>query len=249
MRISPVQAYIIALLVLFGTFFLRLELRPVLNSAFSYTFFYIATLVVCFYTGVGPSLFILVPGALLANYSFVAPYGEFTPLGPDDYQDLVQYFLSGALTLAIIEWLQRARYETQLLLKVSESRYDLYLDRENSQLKVARQLQNALREIALRQSETLGSIWLMVSVDGDYLINFPQFASVGLPAIASVNWRDALPIAWRGSLAVAVERSMATGQTLTVELPLSGASGLWRALRCVRNGEERNFVVHVTDAP
>lgn len=139
-RLPLPVCYLISLATFFAVFALRWSLHPILGGTFPYQFFLLASYVVAFFLGAKPGLVIVVLGVISGNYYFVEPYGELTPLDWKDSLYLGNYLLSSLLVISSLEYLQRTRYQNELLLRVAQSRYEILLHRDNQRLLLERAL-------------------------------------------------------------------------------------------------------------
>ncbi|MBU3624123.1 DUF4118 domain-containing protein [Polynucleobacter sp. AP-Latsch-80-C2] len=103
-----------------------------------YKFYYLAGIFAAYFFGFWPALVFIILGTGYANYWFVPPFGEFI-FNYHDLQVWILNFLLGIACIGLIEYLQRERYKTKLLLLVAESRYLILLHRDND-------LMNALKK-------------------------------------------------------------------------------------------------------
>ncbi|MBU3630259.1 DUF4118 domain-containing protein [Polynucleobacter sp. AP-Melu-500A-A1] len=100
-----------------------------------YKFYYLVGIFGAFYFGFWPALVFIIMGTLYANFWFVPPFGKFI-FSYHDFQVWLLNFLLGFTCIVLIEYLQRERYKTKLLLFVSESRYLILLHRDNDLMNV-----------------------------------------------------------------------------------------------------------------
>jgi K+-sensing histidine kinase KdpD len=135
-----VQCYAAAALVYAGVFALCFILHPILDETYLYHLFFLSSYVAAIFIGGGPSSMIIVLGLVSSNYFFVAPYQQFDHLDVHDALTMGNYIFSSMLVIIGIEYMQRARYQRELLLKVAESRYIMLLRRENQRLILERRI-------------------------------------------------------------------------------------------------------------
>jgi PAS domain S-box-containing protein len=95
---------------------LRYVLHPFMGEHFRFVFFWFAALLVCAYGGIWYGLFVSISGLLLAFYFFVRPYGSFSSLETVDVGTITVYLLNTSVLLILIEWLQRSKHETRMLM-------------------------------------------------------------------------------------------------------------------------------------
>ena len=99
-------------------------------STHPYKFYFLFGAILAFFFGCWPAFVFVLFGSLYANYYFVAPYGEFT-VTVADFEQYILNLILGLTCIILIEFLQRERFKSRLLLMVSESRYLILLHREN----------------------------------------------------------------------------------------------------------------------
>jgi K+-sensing histidine kinase KdpD len=108
----------------------RLALHEMLGPQFPLISFTIATLLVHFFLGLGPALFVALVSLPLGTYLFVPPYNTFTLPEPEDLYLITYFIVTTALFMVLIQYLRRALYQSVLLAEVAESRYLMLLDSE-----------------------------------------------------------------------------------------------------------------------
>ena len=139
-KINRFQSYLIALVIYMIILELCFSIHPVESEAYLYHLFFLSSYVAAIFLGGGPAFLIIFLGLISCNYYFVEPYGHFTGLANADIFYLANYIFGGILVIITIEYLQRNVYENTLLLRVSESRYKMFLHRENQRILLTRQL-------------------------------------------------------------------------------------------------------------
>ena len=95
---------------------LRYLLHPFMGGHFRFVFFWLAALLVGAYAGIRYGFFVAISGLVLAFYFFVPPYRSFSALDATDLASITVYLLNVASLLILIEWLQRSKYETRILM-------------------------------------------------------------------------------------------------------------------------------------
>lgn len=133
-KLSRVQCYGLALLAYAVVLLLCLILHPLIDEPYLYHLFFLSSYVATMYLGGGPGFMIILLGMLSSTYFFVAPYGQFDGIDTNDLLVFGNYLFSSVLVIIGIEYMQRARYKSELLLMVADSRYLLMLKRENERL-------------------------------------------------------------------------------------------------------------------
>lgn len=126
----------------------RWALDSVLTPYLSVQFFLLGALFVAAWYGYVPALVFLTLGWAVGLYFFVAPYGELSAIRKFDVVLTLNYFLTGASGIAMLETLQRLRCSTRLSLAVSESRYRSLARLDNHRLHQQRQSSRALRQVS-----------------------------------------------------------------------------------------------------
>jgi PAS domain S-box-containing protein len=101
---------------------LRYMLHPFMGGHFRFVFFWLAALLVCAYAGIRYGFFVAISGLVLAFYFFVPPYRSFSALEATDLAAITVYLLNTSVLLILIEWLQRSKYQTRILMLETEYR-------------------------------------------------------------------------------------------------------------------------------
>jgi PAS domain-containing protein len=101
---------------------LRYVLHPFMGGHFRFVFFWLAALLVCAYAGIRYGFFVAISGLVLAFYFFVPPYRSFSALQASDLAAIIVYLLNTSVLLILIEWLQRSKYQTRILMLETEYR-------------------------------------------------------------------------------------------------------------------------------
>lgn len=146
-RLSRPVCYLIAASVFAAVFGLRWVLHPILGNVYPYQFFFLSSYAVAFSLGAGPATLVMLLGLIFGNYFFVEPYGQFTMLSRDDILYLGNYLFSSLLVTMTLEYLQRVRYQNELLLRVAQSRYEMLLHRDNQRMLLERELGKARGDV------------------------------------------------------------------------------------------------------
>ena len=146
---------------------LRFALHPILQDNLSFLTFTIATLLVEFYCGLGPALIVMVGGFLIGTYFFVPPYA--TLLIPEiwDLVYTVGYFAVVLLGIALIESLQRSRYEARMLREVAQSRLEM-LERSHAGRVQAEAAAQHSEEQYQALASSMPHVWYMRRLDGNF---------------------------------------------------------------------------------
>jgi K+-sensing histidine kinase KdpD len=139
-KYSRKQQYFFSTLALLLILFVESVAIPILGQFYPYAIIRFLAIFVGLRFGFAPSIYVLVSGTFLGNYFLVPPYGEITSPTQKDLYDWVVLFGTSILILFLIEVVQRQRYASELLRKVSDSRYQSLLHRENHRLILNRKL-------------------------------------------------------------------------------------------------------------
>ncbi len=137
-KFSRVQCYGLAALAYAAVLLLCLILHPLLDQPYLYHLFFLTSYIATMYLGGGPGFMIILLGIVSSSYFFVAPYWQFSGIDTNDLLAFGNYLFSSVLVIIGIEYMQRARYKSELLLMVADSRYLLMLKRENERLLLER---------------------------------------------------------------------------------------------------------------
>jgi PAS domain S-box-containing protein len=114
-----------------AAFVVRYALHRFMGEHFRFIFFSIAALLVCAYAGIWHGLWVAIAGLVLGFYFFVQPYNSFTGIDAQDLSAIVVYLLTTSVTLFLVEWLQRSKYEVRILMletKYKNKRLEEILD-------------------------------------------------------------------------------------------------------------------------
>jgi PAS domain-containing protein len=135
-------------LAFLAEFALRWVLNDVLEPYLPVHFFLLGSLAVAVLYGYIPALVNLVVGWIAGLFFFVVPYGEWSEMSKFDVALSLNYLSSGLLGIGVIEYLQRVRCSTRLMLAISESRYRSLLRLDNHRLHQQRQSTKSLKQVA-----------------------------------------------------------------------------------------------------
>ncbi|QKM64683.1 hypothetical protein DCO17_05200 [Polynucleobacter tropicus] len=136
---SGPEAYFFALFGVFVAFCIRFSLHGFLQGNIPMTFFIMNTIVIALFYGYLPSLLTILLSIPLAFFFFVPPFDSFDTPTPQDGFVFCSYILIALIAVGIVEWLQRERYKTELMSRVSNSNFQL-LSEASSSLKRAKNL-------------------------------------------------------------------------------------------------------------
>jgi K+-sensing histidine kinase KdpD len=87
--------------------------------------FILNTIIISLFFGYLPSILTIILSIPLAFFFFVPPFDSFDTPTPQDGFVFVSYILIAFIAVGIIEWLQRERYRSVLMAKVSQSNFQL----------------------------------------------------------------------------------------------------------------------------
>lgn len=128
-----------ALATFSAIFVLQIFVHPLLGKYFPYQLFFYGGCLATFFLGWMSGAAVMLLGTVAESYFFIEPYYQFTEPTPRDFIFIGNYLVSCLLIITAIEYLQRARYKNELLLRVSESRYKTLLHRDNLRMVLERQ--------------------------------------------------------------------------------------------------------------
>jgi PAS domain S-box-containing protein len=113
-RRSPLLGYIVAVIAIILATLLRWWLDPILDTHIPFTTYYAAIMFTAWYSGVGPSIFALFSGALLACYLFIEPRNSFLIFDLEHQVGLGLYLFVGLVVTLLTESLRAGRRRTEL---------------------------------------------------------------------------------------------------------------------------------------
>jgi len=132
--------YLMALVGYLLAFIARYLMQPVFANHAPMLFFAINCTVIAFYYGFWPAFSILVISVPTAAFSFVAPYFSLDGLTLNDLFLITGYLLGQTLVALLFESLHRARYQAELLARVSATRYQLLIETDEDRRSAVKQL-------------------------------------------------------------------------------------------------------------
>jgi PAS domain S-box-containing protein len=157
------------LLVAFAALGAALALRYALNSLagehFRFVFFWFAALLVGVYGGIWYGAFVAIGGLVLAFYFFVPPYRSFSAFEASDLSSITIYVLNTSALLLLVEWLQRSKHETRLLMLETKYR-NQRLEEIFENLAASRKVVNHQTETIQMLAATAPHIWSMRRAGG-----------------------------------------------------------------------------------
>jgi K+-sensing histidine kinase KdpD len=119
------SGYFLAIFGVFVAFSIRYTLHGFLQGNIPMTFFILNTIIISLFFGYLPSILTIILSIPLAFFFFVPPFDSFDAPTPQDGFVFVSYILIAFIAVGIIEWLQRERYRSVLMAKVSQSNFQL----------------------------------------------------------------------------------------------------------------------------
>ena len=163
------RGYAVAALAFLLAFSIRYALHEWLVALLPYMTFLVAVLLVEYYYGVGPSAMLAIVSIPVGVYFFVAPFNAFdlAEVQTSDILVTVGYALVMGLGIALIESLQRSRYESRLLAEVARTRYEVLL-RSESERQSAVASARKTREHFHTFTTTVGEVLYMRRVGGGF---------------------------------------------------------------------------------
>ena len=130
------QPYFIGMLGFGAAFALRYLLQPLLDDHVPLLFFAINCIVIAYFYGFWPALWLLLLSTPTAFYFFVQPYQTFDGVSRTDFFMLLVNFTLVLLAAFMLELLRREQYKSFLLARVSESRFRLMVEADEDRRQV-----------------------------------------------------------------------------------------------------------------
>lgn len=121
-------------LLLLSAFLIRYALQPLIEPYAPFHFFIVACLCIAYLYGYQFALISTLISAFLGSFFFVKPYFSFDIATVSDIVQFINFSIVTAISILIIERLQRTLYARQLVMKIMESRYRIWLYRENDRI-------------------------------------------------------------------------------------------------------------------
>ena len=106
-------------------FFIRYELHPILQGRAPFTTFILSTTFISAYCGLRYALLSTLIAAPITFYYFVEPFQSWDVPTNADLILYASYIITSLALSFTIEYLQRSRYEAELINRVSDSRLKL----------------------------------------------------------------------------------------------------------------------------
>ena len=134
MKYSFGDAVLGSVALLLGAFVVRYALQPWLEPYAPFHFFIVACLFIAYLYGYQLALIATLISALAGSFFFVKPYFTLGPAAVSDVIQFINFTSVTAISVLIIEKLQRTIYARQMVLKIMESRHKISLYRENDRI-------------------------------------------------------------------------------------------------------------------
>ena len=222
--------YAIAALGLAIATVVRFALHPVLHDNLPFLTFTVAALLVEFYCGLGPALVVVAGGFVIGTYCFVPPYGVILMPEPWDAVYTVGYFAVVLLGIALIESLQRSRYEARLLREVAQSRLEM-LERSHAGRMQAEDSARHSAEQYAALASSMPQVWYMRRLDGNFeYVNDAFYELTGLApgSLEGRGWLEVIHPDDAAGVQSAWRRVTASGSERVSGFRLRMADGSYR---------------------
>jgi hypothetical protein len=123
-----------SVVLLLSAFVMRYALQPWIEPYAPFHFFIVACLFIAYLYGYQLALISTLISALVGSFFFVKPYFTMGPAAVSDVIQFINFTSVTAISVLIIEKLQRTIYARQMVLKIMESRHKISLYRENDRI-------------------------------------------------------------------------------------------------------------------
>ena len=163
------KGYAISLFAFIIAFLLRYSLHGVVGDLVPYATFFVAALLIEYRYGLGPALLLAALSIPTGIYFFTPPFNTLS-LADADVSDILAITGNAAtmgLGIALIEMLQRARYESRLLAEVASTRYEVLL-RSESERQSAVASARLTRDHFNTFTSTVGEVLYMKQMGGGF---------------------------------------------------------------------------------
>jgi PAS domain S-box-containing protein len=240
-----IKPYAVAAAALAVASAIRFALHPILKDNLPFLTFTIAALLVEFYCGLAPALLVVAGGFLIGTYYFVPPYATF--LAPEiwDLVYTVGYFAVVLLGIALIESLQRSRYEARMLREVAQSRLEM-LERSHAGRRQAEAAAQRSEEQYLALASSMPHVWYMRRRDGNFeYVNdlFYELTGLAPGSLQGSGWLSVIHPDDAQAVRASWDRIAATGEECASGFRLRMADGTYRyfagRLTCVQDKRGR----------
>lgn len=223
------DGYWVALIAFVIAFSVRYVLHDYLGPLMPFVTFLIAVLLIEYRYGMGPSITLAAVSIPVGMYFFVPPYNALS-LEDTQTTDLLLTFGDAAtmgLGIALIESLQRSRYEARLLAEVARTRYEVLLRSEGerqSAVASARQTREHFRTFA----STVGDVLYMKRVGGgfEYVSDvLAEMSGVAADKLTGGQWLTIMHPEDAAAVGEQMEQALESRQTVLSEFRLRTAAG------------------------
>jgi Domain of unknown function (DUF4118) len=127
-----------SVMLLLAAFIIRAVLNPYIQPYAPFHFFIVSCLLIAYFYGYKPALLGVMVSALIGNFFFVKPYGDFGAVSLSDVIQFLTFSAVALLAIFFIEQLQRTVYALNTSVKIMASRQNISLQRENDRLYFAK---------------------------------------------------------------------------------------------------------------
>lgn len=138
---TPLVAARDSFVILLAAFLVRYGLHDFIEPYAIFHFFMVACIIVAIRYGYKMAFMCLIVSYFLGSYFFVKPYGQFGEITTSDLIQSFNFFFVAAVSILVIEKLQRVIYAQNLLIKVMQDRQRSMLYRKNELINKLRVLE------------------------------------------------------------------------------------------------------------
>ena len=138
---TPLVAARDSFLILLAAFLVRYGLHDFIEPYAVFHFFMVACIIVAIRYGYKMAFICLIVSYFLGSYFFVKPYGQLGEITTSDLIQAFNFFFVAAVSILVIEKLQRVIYAQKLLIKVMHDRQRSLLYRKNELINKLRVLE------------------------------------------------------------------------------------------------------------
>lgn len=131
------EGYFAAFCGVFIAFAIRYTLHSFLQGNLPMTFFILDTIIIALFYGYLPSFLTIAISIPLAFFFFVPPFVSFEMPTAQDSFVFASYIFIAFIAVGVVEWLQRERYKAILVIRVSNSNFQM-LSQASAHLKKER---------------------------------------------------------------------------------------------------------------
>lgn len=209
---------------------IRFALHPVLRDYLPFLTFTIAALLVEFYCGLLPALLVVAGGYLIGTYFFVPPFATFLVPEIWDLVYTVGYFAVVLLGIALIESLQRSRYEGRMMREIAQSRLEM-LERSHAGRLQAEASAQRSEEHYQALASSMPHLWYMRRLDGNFeYVNdlFYELTGLAPGSLQGSGWLSVVHPEDADRVKASWDRIAATGEECASGFRLRMADGSYR---------------------